>query len=103
MSRSKAPPLTEAAFQAQVVQYARLMGWKVFHPWISIKSAAGFPDLVLVRPPRLVFAELKRDGKEPTPAQVEWLNALQECGVEVYVWHPAGWERIERILSHAPS
>src|SRR5688572_19177552 len=40
---------TERAFQAQVVKYARLMGWTAYHTHDSRRSQAGFPDLVLVR------------------------------------------------------
>jgi hypothetical protein len=44
--------ITEKQFTGQVVQLARMLGWRVYHPWLSVHSAAGFPDLVLCRPPR---------------------------------------------------
>jgi hypothetical protein len=62
--------MTERDFQRAVVELARLMGWRVHHTrpaltqrgrWLTpIQGDAGFPDLVLCRPPRLVLAELKR-------------------------------------------
>ncbi|MEW6583441.1 MAG: VRR-NUC domain-containing protein, partial [Actinomycetota bacterium] len=51
--------LSEAAFQDQVVDLARLRGWLVYHTFDSRHSAAGFPDLILARGDRLVAAELK--------------------------------------------
>ncbi|MCC6312227.1 MAG: hypothetical protein IT345_15125, partial [Trueperaceae bacterium] len=51
----------ERDFQALVVQLARLRGWRVYHTFDSRRSPAGFPDLVLARPPRLVIAELKSE------------------------------------------
>jgi hypothetical protein len=100
----------EREFQQAVVQLARLMGWRVHHTrpaltqrgrWLTpIQGDAGFPDLVLCRPPRLVIAELKRVRGKPTPAQHGWLEALQACaGVEVYLWTPDDWDAIVRMLT----
>ena len=86
---------------AGVVQLAQLCGWLVYHTHDARHSAAGFPDLVLVRGRRLVFVELKRDGEWPATAQRAWLVALAETGgAEVYVWHEADWRSgaIERTL-----
>ena len=64
--------MTEREFQRAVVELARLMGWRVHHTrpaltrageWRTpIQGDAGFPDLVLCRPPRLILAELKRNA-----------------------------------------
>lgn len=83
-------PVSERAFQQQVVDVARLLGYRVYHPWISVHSSAGFPDLVLVRPPRLVLAEVKTDRGRVTAAQQAWLDLLRACpGCETYVWRPS--------------
>jgi hypothetical protein len=92
------PKLTEARFMAQVVEYARLMGWRTYHTRRSEGSEAGFPDLVLVRRPRIVWAELKSERGKATPQQLVWLLELLECRQEVYLWRPEDWPRIERIL-----
>ena len=97
--------MTEREFQRAVVELARLMGWRVHHTrpaltqrgrWLTpIQGDAGFPDLVLCRPPRLIVAELKRVGGQPTPAQRGWREALQACaGVECYLWTPNDWQEI---------
>ena len=101
--------MTEREFQQAVVQLARLMGWRVHHTrpaltqrgrWLTpIQGDAGFPDLVLCRPPRLILAELKRVGGKPTPAQRGWLDALHACAsVECYLWTPADWDAVARAL-----
>lgn len=86
-------------FQHQVLRYAELTGWRAYHTYDSRRSAAGFPDLVLVRRPRVIFAELKGARTPIRDDQRDWLGALQDCGsVEVYCWRPRNWEAIERIL-----
>jgi VRR-NUC domain len=89
---------SEASFQQQVYDAARALGWHAYHTWDSRHSAAGFPDLVLVRRPWLIVAELKRDGEHPSAAQQVWLDELAACGIETHVWHPADWPAIERRL-----
>lgn len=101
--------VSERDFQNTVIEYARLHGWRLAHfrpgqmrsgNWVTPTSGdTGFPDLVLVRHGVLVFAELKRVGKKPTPSQRAWLADLAECeGVYVFVWTPDDWPRIERVL-----
>ena len=89
--------LTEKDFLAQVVRLARLLGWLAYHTHDSRRSAAGFPDLVLVRPGRLLFAELKVRSTLTTD-QEAWLAALAAAGAEVFVWTPDQWEQIEEVL-----
>lgn len=98
------PPVAERTFQAQVEQYARLMGWLFFHTRYSMKSVAGFPDLVLLRGDRMVVAELKTVVGKTSKAQDEWLAAfLRIPGVRVFIWRPddASWAQIEQVLGRA--
>lgn len=101
--------MNEREWQSQVLDLARIFRWRVAHfrpafsgrGWRTPVAAdgAGFPDLVLCRPPRLVFAELKRDGARPTPAQQDWLDELGRCvGVESYVWRPSDLEAVALAL-----
>jgi hypothetical protein len=91
---------TEASFLRAVAELAALGGWKVFHPWLSVRSAPGFPDLLLTRPDEpVLYVELKLDGKHPTPAQQAWLTALAAArGTEVYCWRPSDWPTIAARL-----
>lgn len=91
---------SEKDFQDAVLDLAHLNGWQTYHTYESRRSAAGFPDLFLVRPPRIVIAELKTARGRITSAQRAWLDLLERCpGVEVYVWRPAGFDEIARVLS----
>lgn len=91
--------LSEKQFSRQVCDLARVFGWKVYKTWISIHSPAGFPDLVLVRPPQLIFAELKSERGKLSLAQAEWIDALGRSGShQVYIWRPSDFEIIERTL-----
>lgn len=62
MTTTQLPPFTEKRFQAQIVTLARTLGWAEHHTYDSRRSPAGFPDLVLLRPPRLILAEVKTDA-----------------------------------------
>ena len=89
---------TEKAFQSAVRDYARLRGWRCYCVWDSRNSPKGWPDLVLLRPPRLVVAELKSTRGRLTKEQRETLNMLVACGVESYAWWPESWSIIEKTL-----
>jgi len=95
-----APPrLSERAFMAQVVRLAELFHWRVYHTLRSEGSAAGFPDLVLVRRPRVVFAELKAQRTPVTDDQRDWHRELRACDQEAYIWRPSDWATIEKVLA----
>ena len=112
--------MNEADFQRQVLDLARLGGWRVAHfrpaqtakGWRTPVGAdgAGFPDLVLTRPPELIFAELKAEKGRTTPEQEAWLGDLRvvaqcimlndedEIPVQVYVWRPSDFDEVRRVL-----
>lgn len=92
------PRQTEGAFLAQVRAAAKLLGWATYHVHDSRHSEAGFPDLVLVKRPRVIFAELKSDRGKLTEAQRAWIDELRACGQEAYVFRPRDWKTIERVL-----
>ena len=91
--------MTEKSFTQQIADLSKMLGYKYYHPWLSIHSPRGFPDCCLVKGERLIFAELKREKGELSPHQVEWLDALKATGkAEVYVWRPSDIEKITDIL-----
>ena len=90
--------VTEAQFQDQVRQAALWSGWAFYHTRDSRKSDEDFPDCLMLRPPRMIVAELKREGKDPTPGQQWWLAHFQCCGAETHVWRPSDIDRVMEIL-----
>lgn len=95
---------SEAAFQVQVLNLAGFHSWRCYHTHDSRRSQKGFPDLVLIRPPELIFAELKTDSGRVRPEQQQWLDELREVAargsyVEVYLWRPAQLQEIIDRLS----
>jgi len=122
-----ARPQTEAQWQRQVVDLARLGGWRIAHfgaartekGWRTPvrEDGAGWPDLVLVHrdPSRLIFAELKATGGRLSPAQTQWLLDLERVAqrvtealaqpleireriVRVVVWYPEDFDEVRRVL-----
>lgn len=90
--------ITEKAFESQVKGLAIVFGWKYYHTWRSIHSPAGFPDCVMVRGTRLIFAELKSKKGKVSPKQQEWLDALRQVPcAEVFLWR-AGDETFVEIV-----
>jgi hypothetical protein len=106
--------VSEAELQTFVVKTARLLGWRVFHPKFSIGSDAGWPDLCAAQPEqrRLVFMELKREGKWPTRTRVvggrlrqgqsAWLETLVDAGQETYLVWPSDRGDVPELLQHGP-
>ena len=102
--------VSEKELQTRVIEFARLYGWRVAHfhdsrrqvkpgVFVGDKDAVGFPDLVLVRPPRLMVVELKRELGKLTDEQQAWIGDLQACGVEVHVVRPSSEDRFRQRLA----
>ena len=105
--------LSERAFQSQVLDLAHQLGWRSAHwhdsrrqvrPGVHVgdKDAAGFPDIVLCRPPELLVIELKAQKGRLTDTQLSWLQDLGMCDIDVFVWRPADWPEILERLSRRP-
>jgi hypothetical protein len=81
--------LSEKDWQRLVVDAAKAFGWWHYHPHDSRHSQAGWPDLVLMRPPEVMFVELKRQDGKVTALQGAVLADLEACGLECHVWRPS--------------
>jgi hypothetical protein len=100
---------SEAAFQTQVTQLAQYYSWRVYHTHDSRRSPAGFPDLVLVRPPELIFAELKTEKGRVRPEQADWLADLEAVArtlavegvraLDVCLWRPSDFDVLHARLA----
>ena len=116
-------PQSEKEFQAAVIEYAHLNGWMVAHfrpgmmksgRWVTpMIGDPGFPDLVMTRYDRLVFAELKSEKGRISEAQQAWRECLDKVAeasvdpsswsvrdnpVEYFLWRPSDWDEIEQTL-----
>ncbi len=93
------PHIKEKQFLQLVYDTARRLGWLCYHPYRSDKSTPGYPDLTMTKNGRLIFAELKREGKKATPTQQKWLFELALVdGVQACLWWPSDWETILETL-----
>ncbi|WDF32233.1 VRR-NUC domain-containing protein [Arthrobacter agilis] len=94
---------SEKQLQDKIVQLAEELGWMTFHIYDSRRSNPGWPDLVLVHPVRrrLIIWELKSKNGRATPAQLTWLTALRNLGLNVGIKKPEDWasESIQRELA----
>jgi hypothetical protein len=90
--------VSEKQTQASIVKLASLFRWQTYHTFDSRRSTAGFPDLLLCRPPRVIAAEVKTERGNLSAAQAKWLALLEECGVEVHVWRPSMMDQITECL-----
>lgn len=99
--------VTERDFQEQVLELARLYGWRVAHfrpaqtrhGWRTAVAAdgAGWPDLVLVRD-RVLYRECKVGGNRLSDEQEAWARALIDAQADVGIWRPEYLEEIAREL-----
>lgn len=98
--------MSEVDFTESLMAEAEAEGWRVYHipDWMwKVAFGAwkawgprrgrtwprkGFPDLVLLRPPEILFVEVKAAGGRVEPPQRLWLDELAECGLETAVWKP---------------
>jgi len=88
--------ISEADFQATVIEMARLYGWKVYYVPDSRRSPEGYPDLTLARKGIVLFMELKSRRGVVSPVQKEWLDAL---GARAWVFRPDDMDVIEALLN----
>jgi hypothetical protein len=83
--------VTEADFQAQVLELAESLGLVVLHvrePRREASAWTGFPDLIIIAPGGgIMFRELKMPGKQLRAAQRDWADILS--GQNHGMWKPA--------------
>ncbi len=81
---------TEKQLQTTIRTAALDCGWLFYHTWKSQFSAKGFPDCVMVKNGRMLAWELKGPYSKPSPAQLEWIEALKAVpGVDARLVYPA--------------
>ena len=94
--------LSEKDWQQQIINCAEQNGWLVYHTRDSRGSNKGFLDLVLVKPPRVIFWECKTEDEKkskPTEEQKLWIRKLKLCrAVYADIVRPHHWDQLEAAL-----
>jgi hypothetical protein len=92
--------MSEAALQEAVIACATLLGWEHFHAYDMRRSDTGWPDLLLLKPPRMLVLELKTERGKVSPEQEGWLALWAACGAMTAVIRPSDWHagRVEALL-----
>lgn len=102
--------LTHEQWQQQLVDLARLNGWRHLHVrrsigrgkrWVTATNVVGWPDLLLwhERDQRVVAVEVKVGKDTPTVEQLEVLHSLRRAGVETHVWYPGDLDTAVAVLA----
>src|SRR5262245_47045281 len=96
--------MSEAEMLSILRQAAGTCNWRCYHTARSDRSEPGWPDLVLCRPPELLFVELKTMRGRLSEPQALWLNDLQASGVEVLLVRPSTLDALlERLAKRRRS
>lgn len=91
--------MTEKHLQENIIRAAKLHGWRVWFTWKSFHSPKGEFDLRMVRPPRYIVMEAKKEKGRLTPEQRESYQMLKQCpGIETYVVRPSDFDSVLEIL-----
>lgn len=103
--------ITEAAWQEQVTDLARLLGWQWLHVrrslgrrggkqgWQTTTNIKGWPDLFLWHPVHGFAAlELKSQKGNPTTEQLAVLRDLSYAGARTMVARPSDIDAVQALL-----
>lgn len=91
---------TEAEMTDLLLEIAEATGWsKRYHTFDARRSAAGFPDWVLVNPKqrRILFVELKGFAGLASIEQREFLAAINDAGGEGYLVGTTGDRALDQV------
>jgi len=103
---ARTPTLTEGQLQRRILDLAGWRRWRAVHIrplWqrdgkmvTAYEGDPGLPDLILARDGRVILAEIKNATRAATKDQRAWLLA---AGPNGYLWRPADWPEIQRVLA----
>lgn len=83
--------ISHAELQTLVEHECRRLDHWYYAPADSIRSQAGWVDLVILGKRASLFAELKTEAGRRTMAQIRVAERLQLCGLRYRLWRPADW------------
>lgn len=97
-ARALADVMTEADWQKRVTDYCDVLRLRWHHETDSRRSKSGFPDLVIVGPGGVLFAELKTVSGKVSVEQAAWIRDLRDAGALAVVWRPDAWPLVASTL-----
>lgn len=106
--RLPARTMTERQLQQSIIDLCALFHLLCYHTRDSRGSARGFPDLVIVGPLGIIYAELKSATGKQTIDQRCWEAGLREAGAAFCLWRPEHWhsgeirQTLEGLCARAP-
>jgi hypothetical protein len=108
-------PTSEAEWMVTIGDALDVTGWAWIHhrparrkdgKWTTPtqgNSSKGFPDLVCIRPPRVLWIEVKTNAGRATREQTAWIESLRSSGQEAYILHfPRDWHRFDNLIAADP-
>lgn len=92
-----------------VIDTAHAFGWLAFHPLSArlargvtitpMRGDPGFFDVTAIRPPDVLFAELKSERGTASEGQRGWHEAAKACpGVHFRLWRPRDQDAIVAFM-----
>jgi hypothetical protein len=95
--------MSEAELLTEVLKLCVGMGYPAFHVYDSrYSTGTGFPDLTIVAPGGVIFAELKNQTGWLRKEQTIWRDRLRLAGATWFLWRPADLRsgEIQSVLEH---
>jgi hypothetical protein len=97
--------MTEDQLLTAAVEALTIFGWRWTHPRRSDKALTmgdpGLPDIIAVKPPDLLFVEVKSHAGRLSEAQSAWMADIRNCpAVGYFLLRPDTLDTFIRLLQH---
>jgi hypothetical protein len=91
----------EQALLLEVLRIVKARNLLWFHDFDSRKNPPGLPDLIIVGPGGILYAELKSEHGPTSMMQTRWLRALLAQRQQAVIWRPSDLRtgKIEKLIS----
>jgi hypothetical protein len=106
---SRVLAVSEAEWMVAVADRLDFYGWTWHDTWPTHRTpgrwtpehaAKGVPDLICLRPPRVLWLEIKTETGRVSLHQEAWIKGLRQSGQEAYIVHiPRQLQWLDDLLS----
>lgn len=95
--------VSERDLAATIIEAAEALGWKVYAVLDTRtpakRTSKGWPDLAMIKGPKMIMAELKSQEGVVSADQQGWLDALKRVRrLRVALWRPSDMASIMELL-----